>query len=116
MATVREAEFFLNNEAALFLLSFFSNGLGRTGTLIAIDQAIRYMKEERRVDIGTAVRRVRSQRSLSIETPEQYIFIYKALLVAIQNLFIAEARLARQREQAIGLCDGYRVEMMETSL
>lgn len=53
-----------------------SPGTGRTGTVIACDIAIREFELARQVDIPKTVYRIRRDRASSVQTKEQYAFIY----------------------------------------
>ncbi|XP_022111627.1 receptor-type tyrosine-protein phosphatase alpha-like isoform X2 [Acanthaster planci] len=59
-----------------------SNGVGRTGTYIALDSMLDQMQKERRVDVLGFIYRMRQKRINMVQTPEQYRFIFDALLVA----------------------------------
>lgn len=54
-----------------------SPGTGRTGTVIACDIAIREFELTRQVDIPKIVYKVRRDRASSVQTRDQYDFIYK---------------------------------------
>lgn len=54
-----------------------SPGTGRTGTVIACDIAIREFELARQVNIPRTVYRIRRDRANSVQTREQYAFIYK---------------------------------------
>ncbi|XP_043285168.1 mucin-5AC [Venturia canescens] len=56
-----------------------SPGTGRTGTLIALDLAIRQYEITRTVDVPRVVYTIRRDRAGAVRTNEQYAFIYKAL-------------------------------------
>ncbi|UYV72522.1 hypothetical protein LAZ67_9003544 [Cordylochernes scorpioides] len=57
-----------------------SAGIGRTGTFITLDLCIRALEAEGKVDVRTTVEHIRSQRALSIQMPDQYVFCHLALL------------------------------------
>ncbi|XP_070563073.1 receptor-type tyrosine-protein phosphatase kappa-like isoform X2 [Ptychodera flava] len=59
-----------------------SAGVGRTGTFIVIDSMMDMMKSEGQVDIYNFVKRIRSQRINMVQTLDQYVFIYEAVLEA----------------------------------
>lgn len=54
-----------------------SPGTGRTGVVIACDIAIREFEKTRLVDIPRIVYRIRRDRASSVQSREQYQFIYK---------------------------------------
>lgn len=56
-----------------------SSGTGRTGTLIALDLGIRQYEITRTVDVPRVIYTIRRDRAGSVQTKEQYAFIYKAL-------------------------------------
>eukprot|EP00058_Branchiostoma_floridae_P017034 XP_002602522.1 hypothetical protein BRAFLDRAFT_93828 [Branchiostoma floridae] len=60
-----------------------SAGVGRTGTFIMLDMMMEMFKDEEQVDIFNNVNQLREQRINMVQTSDQYIFIYDALLEAI---------------------------------
>uniref|UniRef100_A0AAY5F2S2 protein-tyrosine-phosphatase n=1 Tax=Electrophorus electricus TaxID=8005 RepID=A0AAY5F2S2_ELEEL len=60
-----------------------SAGVGRTGCFIAIDAMLERVRQEKTVDVYGHVTLMRSQRNYMVQTEEQYIFIYDALLEAV---------------------------------
>ncbi|XP_013413978.1 uncharacterized protein LOC106176231 isoform X2 [Lingula anatina] len=56
-----------------------SPGTGRTGTFLAIDICMQAYEDCHSVDILNCVYRLRCDRGGSVQTKEQYVFIYKAL-------------------------------------
>lgn len=83
-----------------------SAGLGRTGTLVAIETLIHQIKREGLdcdLDIQRTVLKIRSRRPGMIQTESQYKFIYKALLSYLQSQpgFTPEQRTSNSyREEA----------------
>lgn len=63
-----------------------SAGIGRTGTLGAIDIALKQLTATGKVNIEGIVRKMRCQRAFSIQTPEQYEFCFRAILEASKTL------------------------------
>ena len=57
-----------------------SAGIGRTGTYGAIDISLRQLAATGKVNVEGNVRKIRSQRYFAVQTPEQYEFVYKAIL------------------------------------
>ncbi|KAI2668638.1 Receptor-type tyrosine-protein phosphatase delta [Labeo rohita] len=71
---------------ALFKLSCLSlliAGVGRTGCFIVIDAMLERVKQEKTIDVYGHVTLMRSQRNYMVQTEEQYVFIYDALLEAV---------------------------------
>ncbi|KAM9819447.1 receptor-type tyrosine-protein phosphatase delta-like isoform 13-T13 [Syngnathus typhle] len=60
-----------------------SAGVGRTGCFVVIDAMAERIKHEKTVDIYGHVTLMRSQRNYMVQTEDQYIFIYDALLEAV---------------------------------
>ncbi|OAF66521.1 hypothetical protein A3Q56_05766 [Intoshia linei] len=62
-----------------------SGGVGRTGVYISIDICLDSIMNTSCVDIYGVVSRLRSQRIYSVQTEEQYIFVYKSILEFIED-------------------------------
>ncbi|CAK74502.1 unnamed protein product (macronuclear) [Paramecium tetraurelia] len=64
-----------------------SAGVGRTGTFLAICHIKQLLiNNKAKISIFSIVRRLREQRALMIQTPEQYQMLYRYTLWLIQNL------------------------------
>ncbi|ELT89390.1 hypothetical protein CAPTEDRAFT_167635 [Capitella teleta] len=63
-----------------------SAGIGRTGAFITIDAALKMVQHDSKVDIQKIVQDLRRQRQGMIQTKDQYVFCYQALLQALQSL------------------------------
>lgn len=63
-----------------------SPGTGRTGAVIACDIGIRDFEMVRTVDVPKTVYRIRRDRANSVQTKDQYIFIYKVCNTALFKL------------------------------
>eukprot|EP00731_Ephydatia_muelleri_P037068 Em0390g1a len=61
------------------LLVHCSAGVGRTGTLIAMDIVMEQIEKERLVDIAGTIRNMRQQRMKMVQTLDQYIFLHDAI-------------------------------------
>ncbi|XP_006629010.1 tyrosine-protein phosphatase non-receptor type 9 [Lepisosteus oculatus] len=62
-----------------------SAGIGRTGTLCALDICLSQLQDVGTLNIYQTVRRMRTQRAFSIQTPDQYYFCYTAILEYAQK-------------------------------
>ncbi|XP_076154884.1 receptor-type tyrosine-protein phosphatase H-like [Alosa pseudoharengus] len=56
-----------------------SAGVGRTGTLIALDVLLQQMEKEQAVDIAGFVHRMRRHRPRMVQTESQYIFLHQCI-------------------------------------
>lgn len=57
-----------------------SAGVGRSGTFVTIDICIQKLETTGLVDVKSVVEKLRQQRYSSIQTRDQYIFCYKAII------------------------------------
>ena len=65
-----------------------SAGIGRTGTIIAIDLIVNQLKQHglaTAVDVAHCVQMLREQRSGMVQTEQQYTFIYQAVAYFVQK-------------------------------
>uniref|UniRef100_A0AAY4CVL8 Tyrosine-protein phosphatase non-receptor type 9 n=1 Tax=Denticeps clupeoides TaxID=299321 RepID=A0AAY4CVL8_9TELE len=62
-----------------------SAGIGRTGTFCALDICLSQLQDLGTMNICQTVRRMRTQRAFSIQTPEQYYFCHTAILEHAQR-------------------------------
>ncbi|XP_064386430.1 receptor-type tyrosine-protein phosphatase alpha-like isoform X2 [Halichondria panicea] len=65
------------------LLVHCSAGVGRTGTYIAIDNALEQIAAEGLVDISGTIVKSRNQRMKMVQTQDQYVFIHDAILESV---------------------------------
>ncbi|GMR42710.1 hypothetical protein PMAYCL1PPCAC_12905 [Pristionchus mayeri] len=63
-----------------------SAGIGRTGSLIAIEMALRRLQKGKYVALDDIVRELRCLRSHAIQTDTQYLYIHKVLVEAALQL------------------------------
>ncbi|XP_065144043.1 receptor-type tyrosine-protein phosphatase H-like isoform X2 [Paramisgurnus dabryanus] len=62
-----------------------SAGVGRTGTLIALDVLIQQLEREKAVSIAGFVQRMRLNRPLMVQTESQYVFLHQCIMDILQS-------------------------------
>lgn len=62
-----------------------SAGVGRTGTLIALDVLLRQLECEGLVDPFSFVKKMRESRPLMVQTEAQYVFLHQCILRSLQK-------------------------------
>ncbi|XP_015179921.1 PREDICTED: tyrosine-protein phosphatase 10D isoform X2 [Polistes dominula] len=62
-----------------------SAGIGRTGTLIAIDILLQYLRDNRKLDVFGTVYRLRHHRINMVQRESQYTYIYNCLMQVLKN-------------------------------
>ncbi|CAL8260766.1 unnamed protein product [Merluccius merluccius] len=62
-----------------------SAGIGRTGTFCALDICLSQLQDVGTLNVRQTVRRMRTQRAFSIQTPDQYYFCHNAILEHAQR-------------------------------
>lgn len=66
------------------ILVHCSAGVGRTGTLVALDSLLQQLEAEGQVTIFSTVCDLRHQRNFLVQSLKQYIFVYRTLLEVAQ--------------------------------
>ncbi|XP_043081873.1 receptor-type tyrosine-protein phosphatase H [Puntigrus tetrazona] len=61
-----------------------SAGVGRTGTLIALDVLLQQVHKEKAVGIEAFVRQMRLSRPLMVQTESQYVFLHQCIMDTLQ--------------------------------
>lgn len=67
------------------IVAHCSAGVGRTGCYVVIDTMLQRIRNERSIDVYGHVTCLRSQRNYMVQTEDQYVFCYEALLEAMQS-------------------------------
>jgi len=62
-----------------------SAGIGRTGTFCAIDISINRLDADKVLNVEETINKIRMQRAQSVQTRDQYVFCYMALLEYAQQ-------------------------------
>ncbi|KAK0423345.1 hypothetical protein QR680_008093 [Steinernema hermaphroditum] len=62
-----------------------SAGIGRTGSVVAVELCAQRLLSGKSADILSLVKHLRSKRMHSIQTDQQYLFVYKCLLALIRE-------------------------------
>lgn len=62
-----------------------SAGVGRTGTLIALDVLLRQLECEGLVGPFSFVKKMRESRPLMVQTEAQYVFLHQCILRSLQK-------------------------------
>uniref|UniRef100_A0AC35GC96 Glucuronosyltransferase n=1 Tax=Panagrolaimus sp. PS1159 TaxID=55785 RepID=A0AC35GC96_9BILA len=83
----------IRNESGSTCLIHCSAGVGRTGTVMAIDLALRAFLEGKEVNILEIIKEIRSYRASAVQTEGQYVFIHQCLIeyVKVKKLAKTEA-------------------------
>ncbi|CAF1085029.1 unnamed protein product [Rotaria sordida] len=74
------------------ILLHCSAGIGRTGTFCAIDIGIKRYLNEKIIDIPSTVIKMRQERAGSVQTEDQYLFVYLALMDFIKRQQIIQEK------------------------
>ncbi|KAF5901149.1 receptor-type tyrosine-protein phosphatase H-like [Clarias magur] len=61
-----------------------SNGVGRTGTLIALDLLLQQIDNEEEVSVADCVHRMRLSRPLMVQTQSQYVFLHQCIMDSLK--------------------------------
>ncbi|KAI1290100.1 Tyrosine-protein phosphatase Lar [Halotydeus destructor] len=92
-----------------------SAGVGRTGCFIVIDSMLERLKYDDSLDIYGHVTSLRAQRNYTVQTEDQYIFIYDAVLEAViaGNTEISAQNLYSHIQIQMQMVPGENVSGME---
>nr|XP_020494280.1 receptor-type tyrosine-protein phosphatase H-like [Labrus bergylta] len=62
-----------------------STGVGRTGTIIALDVMLQQLEKERAVGINAFVHKMRLSRPHMVQTESQYVFLHQCIMDSLQQ-------------------------------
>ncbi|XP_061564764.1 receptor-type tyrosine-protein phosphatase H-like [Cololabis saira] len=62
-----------------------SAGVGRTGTIIALDVLLQQLQKEQIVDIKSFVHKMRLNRPYMVQTESQYVFLHQCIMDSLQS-------------------------------
>ncbi|XP_048036300.1 receptor-type tyrosine-protein phosphatase H-like [Megalobrama amblycephala] len=68
-----------------------SAGVGRTGTLIALDVLLQQLDREKAVGIAAFVQQMRLCRPLMVQTESQYVFLHQCIMDCLQPKGVAKS-------------------------
>ncbi|KAK9953538.1 hypothetical protein ABG768_017522 [Culter alburnus] len=68
-----------------------SAGVGRTGTLIALDVLLQQLDREKAVGIAAFVQQMRFCRPLMVQTESQYVFLHQCIMDSLQSKGVAKS-------------------------
>jgi protein tyrosine phosphatase len=102
------------------ILLHCSAGIGRTGTFCAIDIGIKQYLNENIIDIPSTVVKMRHERAGSVQTEDQYLFAYLALMDYIKQhqeniLMNSKKSLETNHENTSPLFNSHRVKTLSDS-
>ncbi|XP_032868906.1 receptor-type tyrosine-protein phosphatase H-like isoform X8 [Amblyraja radiata] len=106
---------YLNKNRAGLPVVHCSAGVGRTGTLIALDYLLQRIEKEAVVDVYGIVHNMRMSRTCMVQTENQYIFLHQCILDVTGDKSIDEpiyenqADLIYENVDAIKVANNHRV-------
>ncbi|XP_056105800.1 receptor-type tyrosine-protein phosphatase H-like isoform X2 [Rhinichthys klamathensis goyatoka] len=68
-----------------------SAGVGRTGTLIALDVLLQQLDREKTVGIAAFVQQMRLCRPLMVQTESQYVFLHQCIMDSLKTKVVAQS-------------------------
>ncbi|XP_017760243.1 PREDICTED: receptor-type tyrosine-protein phosphatase F [Eufriesea mexicana] len=68
-----------------YIIIHCSAGIGRTGTLIAIDIILQHLRDNRKLDVFGTVYRLRHHRINMVQKESQYAYIYNCIKQVLKN-------------------------------
>ncbi|XP_051778581.1 receptor-type tyrosine-protein phosphatase eta [Erpetoichthys calabaricus] len=84
-----------------------SAGVGRTGTLIALDHLIHQIDREGMADVYGIVYGLRMHRPLMVQTEDQYVFLNRCAMDIIRSKDFSNSDLIYQNTAALGIYENF---------
>uniref|UniRef100_A0A914Z4N7 Uncharacterized protein n=1 Tax=Panagrolaimus superbus TaxID=310955 RepID=A0A914Z4N7_9BILA len=92
-----------------------SAGVGRTGTVMAIELALRAILDGKEVNILEIVKEIRCHRACAVQTEGQYVFIHRCLIEFVKAKKLAKAEVLEFATQYANYKGGGQIQNPQTA-